>query len=192
MITAGASSTLTATCSPAATSFEWSGGTCTGTTSSSCTVTPTATTSYSVIGINAGVTSAVASTVVFTGGPYDGVYQWDPGYFLSVHRIGGDILIGTIYWVYGESAVQVGTRTIPEADAWDLLQGKLVGSTATMTGTRFFRGCRLSYELTFNPDFSLTIQHNSVSNSPAVSLADVDCAARYTLLGSGRTVAKIW
>src|SRR5665811_542860 len=100
MISAGASSTLTASCSPAATSFEWSGGTCDGATSSNCTVTPSVTAPYSVIGIVAGATSTKASTAVFTVWPYDGIYQWDSGYYLSVHRIGGDTVIGTIYWVY--------------------------------------------------------------------------------------------
>ena len=90
IISVGASSTLTANCSPVATSFEWSGGTCDGTTSSNCTVTPSVTAPYSVIGIGAGGTSTAASTAVFTVWPYDGIYQWDTGYFLSLHRIGGD------------------------------------------------------------------------------------------------------
>ena len=42
-VNAGSSSTLTASCSPAATSYAWTGATC-ATTSSSCTVTPAATT----------------------------------------------------------------------------------------------------------------------------------------------------
>ncbi len=48
----GQSSTLTASCSPAATSFSWSGGTCAGVTTSSCTDSPTVATSYSVTGTN--------------------------------------------------------------------------------------------------------------------------------------------
>src|ERR1035437_8328360 len=71
IVSSGASSTLTANCSPAATSFEWSGGTCAGTTSSNCTVTPTVTTTYSLIGSNAGGTSTAVSANVFAGGRYD-------------------------------------------------------------------------------------------------------------------------
>ena len=48
----GQSSTLLASCSPAATSFSWSGGTCAGLTTSSCTVAPSVATSYSVTGTN--------------------------------------------------------------------------------------------------------------------------------------------
>jgi len=191
MISAGASSTLTANCSPAATSFEWSGGTCAGTTSSNCTVTPSVTTPYSVFGINADGASTVASAAVFTAGPYDGVYQWDPGYYLSVHRIGGDTLVGTIYWVYTANTVQVGTRVISEADTFDLLHGQMVGSSATLSGSRFYRACTLSYDLTFNADSSLTVQQKSVSNSPGVSTADVDCAAKYNSVPV-RTITKIF
>jgi hypothetical protein len=191
MISAGEASTLIADCSPVATSFEWSGGTCVGTTSSYCTVRPAVTTRYSVFGVNADGASTVASTVVFTGGPFDGIYQWDPGYFLSVHRIGGDTLIGTIYWVYTANPVQVGTRTVSEADTFDLSHGQIVGSVATMTGTRFYRGCTLAYDFTFNNDSSLTVRQNSVSNSPGVSVADVDCAATYPV-GPDRIIPKIF
>src|ERR1035437_1911238 len=65
MISAGEASTLIADCNPVATSFEWSGGTCVGTTSSNCTVRPLVTTPFAVFGINADGTSTVASTVVF-------------------------------------------------------------------------------------------------------------------------------
>jgi hypothetical protein len=149
------------------------------------------TTPFAVFGVNADGASAVASAVVFTGGPYDGIYQWDPGYFLSVHRIGGDTLIGTIYWVYTANPVQVGTRPISEADTFDLFHGQIVGSSATISGTRFYRACTLSYDLTFNSDSSLTVRQNSVSNSPGVSVANVDCAARYPV-GPDRIITKIF
>ena len=191
MSSAGASSTLTASCSPAATSFEWSGGTCAGTTSSNCTVTPSMTTLYSVFGVNAGGISAVASTAIFTAWPDDGIYQWDPGYYLSVHRIGGDTVIGTIYWVYTANTVQVGTRGISEADTFDLFHGQIVGSNATISGTRLYRACTLSYDLTFNADSSLTVRQKSASNSPGVNVADVDCAAKYNSVGTIRTIPKI-
>jgi ascorbate-specific PTS system EIIC-type component UlaA len=149
------------------------------------------TTPFAVFGVNADGASTVASTVVFTGGPYDGIYQWDPGYYLSVHQIGGGVLIGTIYWVYTANPVQVGTRTVSEADTFDLSHGQIVGSVATMTGTRFYRGCTLAYDFTFNNDSSLTVRQNSVSNSPGVSVADVDCAATYPV-GPDRIIPKIF
>ena len=56
--------TLTASCSPAATSFSWTGGTCVGTTGAICTVTPAASTTYTVAGRNAGGTGAAVSVTV--------------------------------------------------------------------------------------------------------------------------------
>ena len=64
LITVGDSSTLAASCSPAATSFEWTGGSCAGTNTAICTVTPSATTTYSVTGSNANGTGNTARTTV--------------------------------------------------------------------------------------------------------------------------------
>lgn len=192
MVSAGAASILTATCSPAATSYEWGGGTCAGTTNSTCTVKPSVTTKYSVFGTGIGGAGPSASAAVFATGPYDGIYQWLDGYYLSVHRIGGDILIGTIYWVYNANSVQVGTRTVSDSDTFDLFHGQIVDSRATMNGTRFYRGCTLSYDFAFNSDSSLTVSRKSVNNSPGVSVADVDCAARYTSEAVVRTIPKIF
>jgi hypothetical protein len=57
------SSTLTVSCSPAATSYTWSGGTCAGKTASTCTVTPGATTTYSVTGTNSYGSTRSSATV---------------------------------------------------------------------------------------------------------------------------------
>ncbi len=63
-LTAGGSSTLTASCNPAATSYIWTGGSCAGSSAATCTVTPTGTTTYSVTGVNAAGTSQAASATV--------------------------------------------------------------------------------------------------------------------------------
>jgi hypothetical protein len=55
-ITAGATSTLSASCTNSPTSFAWYGGTCTGTTAATCTVAPSSTDYYFVYGVNAGGT----------------------------------------------------------------------------------------------------------------------------------------
>ena len=57
-------SILTANCTPMATSYTWTGGTCQGNVASTCTVTPTFTTAYSVSGTNRyGVSSTSSATV---------------------------------------------------------------------------------------------------------------------------------
>ena len=68
-VSAGGTSLLTASCSPAATSYTWTGGTCTGTTSASCTVTPSTTTIYTVAGVNASGSGTAASATVTVNPP---------------------------------------------------------------------------------------------------------------------------
>ena len=54
-------------CSPAATSYTWTGGTCAGNTTDTCTVTPASTTSYTVTGSNSvGPGSPASATVTVT------------------------------------------------------------------------------------------------------------------------------
>jgi uncharacterized membrane protein len=68
-IVSGSSSTLTANCSPAITSYVWTGGSCAGTTASTCTVSPSSTTTYTVAGVNArGTGAATSATVTVTSG----------------------------------------------------------------------------------------------------------------------------
>jgi C1A family cysteine protease len=63
-ITPGGTSKLASSCSPAATSYVWTGGTCVDTPASTCTVSPTTTTTYTLRGTNAGGTGAVAGATV--------------------------------------------------------------------------------------------------------------------------------
>ena len=66
-IIAGGSSTLTANCSPAATAYSWTGGSCVGTTGANCFVSPTDTTSYTVAGSNVFGTGSTADATVTVG-----------------------------------------------------------------------------------------------------------------------------
>ena len=101
-------------------------------------------------------------------------------------------MIGTIYWVYTGNSVPIGARTISEVDTFDLIHGQIVGSSATMTGTRFYRGCTPTYEFTFNSNSSLTVRLRSMVNSPGVSAAAVNCTAMYNPVGSVWTIPKIY
>jgi hypothetical protein len=170
------------------------GATVTGVTVGTCTIAANQA-GNATYGAAPQVTQSISVSAVSplaTFGPFDGIYQWDAGYYLSVHQIGGGTLIGTIYWVYTENTELVGTRPVSEVDTFDLFHGQVVGSTATMAGTRFYRGCAASYDFTFNTDSSLTVRLNSVSNSHGVGTADVDCAARYLPVGSVRTIPRIY
>lgn len=59
----GETSTLTAACNPAANSYTWTGGTCQGTSASTCAVTPAVSTPYSVTGTNSYGSSTATATV---------------------------------------------------------------------------------------------------------------------------------
>lgn len=63
-ISPGGTSTLTVSCDPAATSYTWTGGSCTGRTDASCVVKPTATTTYAVVGNNAAGSGNIARVTV--------------------------------------------------------------------------------------------------------------------------------
>ncbi|MBI5258569.1 MAG: hypothetical protein HY855_18835 [Burkholderiales bacterium] len=65
----GGSATLSARCTPAATTYTWTGGSCAGSSGASCSVTPTATTAYTVQGSNAGGSGAAASATVTVTAP---------------------------------------------------------------------------------------------------------------------------
>jgi hypothetical protein len=66
----GQSSTLTASCTPAANTFSWTGAGCAGKTTATCTVAPAVTTPYSVTGNNSYGSGSV-STVVTVKKPVD-------------------------------------------------------------------------------------------------------------------------
>jgi hypothetical protein len=62
------SSTLTASCTNTPTSYSWTGGTCAGNTTASCTVAPVLTTTYAVTGTNSfGSHTASATVTVLSG-----------------------------------------------------------------------------------------------------------------------------
>lgn len=65
----GGTSILTASCSPATNTFTWTGGTCAGNTTATCTVTPADTTSYVATGTGAN-TAISAPTTVTVVPPY--------------------------------------------------------------------------------------------------------------------------
>lgn len=60
----GGSATLSASCSPVASAYQWTGGTCAGNSTASCTVTPGTTTTYSVAGSDAAGWGAAVSITI--------------------------------------------------------------------------------------------------------------------------------
>ncbi len=62
-VPASGTSVLTSSCTNSPTSYSWTGGTCAGTTGSTCTVTPATTTTYTVTGTNAAGSGTASATV---------------------------------------------------------------------------------------------------------------------------------
>ncbi|MBK7002493.1 MAG: serine protease [Rhodoferax sp.] len=126
-ITAGGSTTLSASCSPAASSYTWTGGTCAGTTGSTCTVNPSATTTYSVTGTNTGGAGAAASaTVTVTG---------SSTYLLTVSRTGtgsGTVQSTNVVTAAANAmAAQLPPDTLAQARDMD---PRIVGGTTASAG----------------------------------------------------------
>lgn len=130
-----------------------------------------------------------------TGATYDGIYQWSPGNFLSLHQDGTN-MIATIYFntdgnVTVPATVGVGTLLVPQLDLFDLMHGEVTGSTATIDGTRFHRACNVGYDFKFNIDSSITVTRIGVSNTPAANSAGISCSAILSAEATPLTVPKI-
>lgn len=119
---------------------------------------------------------------------YDGIYLWSPGNFLSLHQ-DGTHMIATIYFTNDgnftfPAAAGGGTLPVPQLDVFDLMGGQVTGSTATVYGTRFHRACNVGYNLTFNPNATITVTRTGYSNTAAADSAGISCSA---ILGAEAT-----
>lgn len=115
------------------------------------------------------------------GGPYDGIYQWSPGNYLSLHQ-DGNLIIGTIYFnADGNFSFPAtsggGVLPISQLDLFDLMNGQVAGPVVRMNGTRFHRACNVAYNFTFNGDNTITVSRVDVSNSAAADAAGISCSA---------------
>jgi hypothetical protein len=113
-------------------------------------------------------------------GPYDGIYVWSDGNYLSLHQDGSQ-MIATIYFNDNTSvdfkAASGGVLKVPQLDIFDLLSGAMTGSTAKVTGTRFHRACNVSYDFAFSENSKLTVTRTNVSNTAAATAAGISCSS---------------
>jgi hypothetical protein len=205
-IPAGGSSILTASCTGAKT-YAWSDSSCSS-TSLTCTVSPTATTTYKVQGKNAeGTVVAEASQTVTLApvGSYDGIYQWfdpDPANkdsrktYLSLHQNGAN-MIATLYFnVSLPASVPLkpdggGAWSVAVLDVFDLMNGTVTGNTAQLTGTRSYEQCNVKYNFTFDDTGQLTATRTNVSGTAAATLLGTDCAKNLAAENATLTMHKI-
>jgi hypothetical protein len=127
--------------------------------------------------------------------PYDGIYLWSPGNFLSLHQ-DGSYMIATIYFTNDGSfsfpaLAGGGVLAVPQLDLFDLMDGPVTGSTAKINGTRFHRSCHVGYDFTFNSDATITVTRTGVSNNPVADAAGISCSAIVGMEASTLIVPKI-
>jgi hypothetical protein len=136
--------------------------------------------------------AAFLACSAFAAGPYDGIYQWSQGYFLSLHQ-NGSTMIGTVYWVASQTnPVGFGALMVSDVDTFDLFNGPISGNKAMLTGTRIFRACDESYDLVFNADSTITATHTSGRNASSIDPALYDCAKNFNAVGSVWKLPKLW
>ena len=127
------------------------------------------------------VTQSIAVSASSAAGPYDGIYQWSPGNYLSLHQ-DGTHMIATIYFNADGSfsfpaTSGTGVLPVPQLDIFDLMNGQVAGSTVRMNGTRFHRACNATYDFTFNNDATITVARIGVSNTAVADAAGISCSA---------------
>ena len=136
----------------------------------------------------AGWLSAVADTPpVFEPPPspgaasFDGIYQWSPGNYLSLHQDGSHMIASIYFNADGNFSFPAtsgtGVLPVPQLDIFDLMNGQVIGSTVQMNGTRFHRACNVTYDFTFNSDATITVTRVGVSNTAAADAAGIACSA---------------
>jgi hypothetical protein len=138
--------------------------------------------------------NAAAPGPVSSAGLYDGIYQWSPGNYLSIHQRGARI-IATIYLnadgSFSFNSPDGHILPVPQLDIFDLLNGSISGSRATISGTRFHRACNVSYNFAFSDNGDISVTKTAVSNTAAADLAGISCAAITEPMGVVMVVPKI-
>jgi hypothetical protein len=132
-------------------------------------------------------------------GQYDGIYQWSPDNYLSIHQDGADFIV-TNYFNEVNVGLNVkpasgGVLAVPKLAAFDLIGGKLEGNVAKInadTNTKYHRVCKVAYDFTLNADGSqLTATRTSVSNTKHADAAGISCQKIVEAESTGATTFTI-
>jgi hypothetical protein len=146
-----------------------------------------------------GLLSMCCSAIAVTS--LDGVYQWNPTFFLSIHSTSTPAaVVATIYFNEKPTDGSVdfsslgGARlTVINLDSFELLQGTGSGNVATVSGTRFHRACDVTYSLVFNADTSVTVTLVSISKNALgrANPVNINCNTNLGQVGDVATIKKI-
>jgi len=148
-LSAGGGSTLEARCTPAATAYAWSGGSCSGTSGPICTASPSATTRYTVAGASSGGWGAAAAATVTVGDAVppseaDCLFSWAEDRFpslLSPPRPASQATAPYHYRLYGSSGTALGISALDNRLYYLDARGQLV-DLGLAAGWSAQAGCR--------------------------------------------------
>ncbi len=134
VVAVGARITLVANCTPAVTRYTWSDNACPNTTGSTCTVRPTATASYSVLGVNAATgKNATASVTVTVATPPASTLQ------ASTDGTVTDAKTGLTWMRCAMGQTWTGSTCSGEANAYTSGQANALTGNVTFAGQRDWR-----------------------------------------------------
>lgn len=117
-------------------------------------------------------------------GPYDGVYVnlATAGSYVSIHTNGSDV-IATGYTIIPASGIQfsstVGNVVPRQINTWELLQGKIQGNQATLSGQVLYNACAVEMAVTFTPGGGIA-QITSATQTAVGASSGVRCQSLVT------------
>jgi hypothetical protein len=125
-----------------------------------------------------------ASGAAMAAGPYDGVYAnlATAGSYISVHTNGADV-IATAYTITPASGIQFGSsigNVVPrQINTWELLQGRIQGNQAALSGQVLYNACAVELVINFTANGG-TVQITNAAQTPVGSASGVRCQALVT------------
>lgn len=134
-----------------------------------------------------------ASGAAMAAGPYDGVYVnlAAAGSYVSIHTNGSDV-IATGYTITPASGIQfnsnIGSVAIRQINTWDLLQGRIQGNQAFLSGQVLYNACSVEMVLTFTAGGG-TAQITSATQTSVGASSGVRCQALVTGVSTSMTKA---
>lgn len=129
-------------------------------------------------------------------GQFDGVYVnlASSGSYLSIHTNNNKV-IATAYGIIPASGIKVssliGDVSVRQLNTWDLYQGTISGSVASLSGQVFYNACNVSVTLNLTESGG-TVFVTSASNTLVGNSSGVNCSAFLNLVPNGISFQKVF
>ena len=139
---------------------------------------------------------ALASSLTFAAGSYDGIYQSQAGStgYYSFHQ-NGSTLIVAYFDTIAASGVNISSaigNVVPtNLSYWSVMSGQIVGNRVTLTGQTFFATCNETTGATFESNGTITITLLAMSATPAGLVSGVNCTGAVPI-GSTKVLFRVF